>query len=275
MRLSLAPVCLAVCLGLAASPVRAEVALGAVLRTLEQAPLKAELLQARVGSRSLYLIRASLPRTASFQVLAAERPTPLARIVGDRAGVALNGGFYDESGRAMGLVVQDGRELSRLRKGGGGTGVLTFGPGGFAVVHRSDPLPPGTTQALQSIDRLVADAKSVIGPGVSPELDARSAVATFADGSARLYVVFASGLSAASACDASGCTFRLDSTSSSSGLSLAELADFLVVEGAQAALNLDGGYSTSFEARLGGQRLRVIAFRATINALFAAPGSAP
>jgi len=42
-----------------------------------------------------------------------------------------------------------------------------------------------------------------------------------------------------------------------------------VAEGADAALNLDGGYSTSFEARLAGKELRVIAFRATINALFA------
>lgn len=262
-------------LALAPSAARAQLALGKPLLTLEQVPLRAELLEARVGARPLYVIRAQLPRSASFQVLAAERPTPLARIVGDRAGIALNGGFYDESGRAMGLVIQDGRELSKLRKVGGGSGVLTFGPRGFAVVHRGDPLPPGTTQALQSIDRIVAGAKTVIGPRVSPALDARSAVASFADGSARLYVVFASEVSRASACDADGCTFRLDSTSSSSGISLAELADFLVADGADAALNLDGGYSTSFEARLGGKRLRVIAFRSTINALFAAPGYAP
>jgi hypothetical protein len=272
MRLLFGLVCL---FALLPGGVKAQVALGPPVLTLEQAPLRVELFEARVGSRPLYLVRAVLPRSAAFRVLAAESPTPLARIVGERAGIALNGGFYDESGRAMGLVVQDGRELSKLRKSGGGSGVLTFGPGGFAVVPRSDPLPAGTTQALQSIDRIVAGAKSVIGPRVSPELDARSAVATLADGSARFYVAFASGASRASACDASGCSFRLDSTSSSSGLSLAELADFLVAEGADAALNLDGGYSTSFEARLAGKQLRVIAFRATINALFAAPGHAP
>jgi hypothetical protein len=262
---------------LAPSVGRAEagLALGAPLLTLEQGGLRVELLEARVAARPLYLIRAALPRSASFQILAAERPLPLARIVGDRPGVALNGGFYDESGRALGLVVQDGREVSKLRRSGGGSGVLTFGPRGFAVVPRGDPLPPGTTQALQSIDRLVAGAKSVLGPRVSPELDARSAVATFTDGGARLYVVFASDVSRASACDASGCAFRLDSASSSSGISLAQLADFLVAEGAATALNLDGGYSTSFEAQLGGKQLRVVAFRATINALFAAPSRAP
>ncbi len=272
MRFLFGLVCL---LALAPGSARAQVVLGPAQLTLEQAPLRVELFEARAGSRPLYVIRAALPRAASFRILSAERPTPLARIVGERPGIALNGGFYDESGRAMGLVIQDGRELSKLRKSGGGSGVLTFGPQGFAVVHRNDPVPPGTTQALQSIDRIVAGARSVIGPRVSPELDARSAVATFADGSARLYVVFAESRPRAAACDATGCTFRLDSTSSSSGISLAELADFLVAEGADAALNLDGGYSTSFEARLGGKRLRVVAFRATINALFAAAGHAP
>jgi hypothetical protein len=271
MRLRFALACL---LGLAAGRAEAQVALGAPLLTLEQVPLRVELFEAHVGSRPLYLIRTALPRSAAFQVLAAERPTPLAKIVGERQGVATNGGFYDESGQAMGLVMQDGREVSKLRRGGG-SGVLSFGPRGFAVLHRSDPMPPGMTQALQSIDRIVSGAKSVIGPRVSPELDARSAVATFSDGSARLYVVFASSASSASACDTRGCSFRLDSSSSSAGVSLGELADFLVAEGADAALNLDGGYSTSFEARLGGKRLRVVAFRATINALFAAPGYAP
>ena len=272
MKALLTLVCM-LALALAPGRAQAQIALGTRRLTLEQVPLRVELFEARVGARPLYLIRTTLPRAASFHVLAAAQPTPLARIVGDRVGVALNGGFYDESGRPMGLVMQDGREVSKLRRGG--SGVLTFGPRGFAVLHRSDPLPPGTTQALQSIDRIVSGARSVIGPRASPELDARSAVASFADGSARLYVVFASSVPSASACDAVGCTFRLDSASSSAGVSLAELADFLVADGADAGLNLDGGYSTSFEARLAGKRLRVIAFRATINALFAAPGYGP
>jgi hypothetical protein len=248
--------------------------LGTRVLELEQAPLRVELFETRAGARRLYLIRAWLPADALFQVLAAPSPTPLERIVGERAGVALNGGFYDEAGRAMGLVMQNAHEASKLRRGGG-SGVLAFGPRGFSVVHRRDELPPGTTQAIQSIDRLVADARSLIGPRASPSLDARSAVATFADGSARMYVFFASQIPLVRACDTSGCTFRLDAGSSSSGISLGELAEFLVAEGARSALNLDGGYSTSFEARLSGKRLRVIAFRATINALFAAPGRAP
>src|SRR5688572_30313297 len=136
MRALLALVCLL------ALPARAgaQVALGTSLLRLEQVPLRVELFEARAGARPLYVIRTSLPRAAAFQVLAAERPTPLAKIVGDRLGVALNGGFYDESGRAMGLVMQDGREVEKLRRGGG-SGVLTFGPRGFAVVHRTDPLP--------------------------------------------------------------------------------------------------------------------------------------
>src|SRR5262245_15613515 len=155
MRLRWALACL---LGLAAGRAEAQVALGAPLLTLEQVPLRVELFEAHVGSRPLYLIRTALPRAAAFQVLAAERPTPLARIVGDRLGVATNGGFYDESGHAMGLVMQDGREVSKLRRGGG-SGVLTFGPRGFAVLHRSDPLPADMTQALQSIDRIVSGAR--------------------------------------------------------------------------------------------------------------------
>src|SRR5262245_42673909 len=69
MRLGFALACV---LGLAAGRAEAQIELGAPLLTLEQVPLRVELFEARVGSRPLYLIRTALPRSAAFQVLAAE-----------------------------------------------------------------------------------------------------------------------------------------------------------------------------------------------------------
>ena len=66
---------------------------------------------------------------------------------------------------------------------------------------------------------------------------------------------------------------RLNERSSTTGLSLGEFATLLALPansgglGARDALNLDGGYSTSFAARIGDARIRIEPYRATINAV--------
>ena len=223
-----------------------------------------------LGGRRLYVIRAELPRDARFEISPAERPQSLAGLVSPGPHVALNGGFYDEQGHAMGLVVENGVTIHPLRRRGG-SGVLIHGAAGFRVVHRTRVPDRGVERAVQSIDRIVDQGRSLIGAGASPARDARSAVATFADGRARLYAVFAERAVARKRCHTSGCSFALSAASTSTGVTLGELADLLVAEGASAALNLDGGYSTSFDASLGGRSLRVAAFRATTAALIARP----
>ena len=241
-------------------------ALGEERFTLSAGEVPVAVRAARAGRRSLIVVRAEIPPTADFRVEPSERPRALASIVGRLEGVAINGGFYDTEGRALDLVRSAGRTIRPLRQSGG-SGVLVHDESGFRIVHRDADIPEAAPNALQSIDRIVAEGRSLIGPNARPERDARSAVATFADGSARFYAIFSTEAIAREACESTSCVFELDEASTTSGLSLAELADHLLSEGARAALNLDGGFSTSFEARGGGRHLQVIAHGATINAL--------
>jgi len=237
--------------------------------TLEQGPLRSELFDARIGDRPLHLIRTPVPPGSEVRVRTAPLlPVPLADLAGPGPLVAINGGFFDRVGRPLGLIVQDGTPTAPLRRAGG-SGILTHGPGGFRVVHRTKLPERGVEQAIQSIDRLVDAGASVVSARASRARDARSAVATFADGSAVLYTLFSPQAVAWSRCSELDCAFQLNRESTHTGVSLEELAAYLVSEGAEAALNLDGGFSTSFEARLGGRSLRVIAHAGTTIALIA------
>ena len=92
---------------------------GEQILALSEGNLRVLLHRAEIGDRSLYLVRAELPRDSSFRVKAAAKPTRLGHIVGDGSLVALNGGFYDTEGEPLGLVVEDGRVIeAKLAKGG-------------------------------------------------------------------------------------------------------------------------------------------------------------
>lgn len=225
-----------------------------------------------IGSVSVYLQRdhvAEFPPDATLAVLPSPHPAPLeqiARAREHRRCVIINGGFYDDHG-AMGWVVHAGEEFAPLRRGGG-SGVLIVDTDHPRILHR-DHAAGRPHEALQSIDRLVDDGRSLVGPDARPDLDARSAVALRRDGTILLAVVFAD---AAIARESFG-RVELGPASSSTGLSLAAWAELLarpVVEGglgAIAALNLDGGYSTAISAHADGFALDIVAHRATINAL--------
>ncbi len=66
---------------------------------------------------------------------------------------------------------------------------------------------------------------------------------------------------------------KLTDVATTTGVSLGEFATLLAAEpkagglGMESALNLDGGFSTGFFARVGGDEIRVDPFRATINAV--------
>lgn len=192
---------------------------------------------------------------------------------------AINGGFYDANENAMGFVRHQAKTFQTVRRGGG-SGVIVQTPDGARLLHRSDPMPPKATEGLQSIDRLVVGGMSVVGAKASLERDARSAVMIDADNAVSLVAVVAD------AAEATPTTLkpknpgrpirlrtRLNERSSTTGVSLAEFAKLLSQPpmakglGALSALNLDGGYSTSFFAHVEGDRFRIEPYRATINAI--------
>lgn len=175
---------------------------------------------------------------------------------------AINGGFYDPEGRAMGLVVSGGRERSAFVRGGG-SGVFFVGPAGPAVVHR-DAWKPGPAEALQSIDRLVDEGRSLVKRREGP-LAARSAVAVGAD---RLWLLALAGeQSVVPLSDGA----RLDATAGN-GLPLGVFAEWIVRStGAITALNLDGAVSTQLAVRTSAGAFRVRGERGTINAIVLRP----
>ncbi|MFT5679397.1 MAG: hypothetical protein ACI8RZ_000301 [Myxococcota bacterium] len=217
------------------------------------------------GGEDGRLVLARVSPQATTSVLTTNTPTPLQELlpVGDM--VAINGGFYDGAGVAMGLSISDGRLITPLRKGGG-SGVLLLSADGPRISHRDDVGDlDGVTGAVQSIDRLASEGRILVSEQASLARDARSAVAVTADGGLLFAVLFAE----AAVTREEGADIYLDAGSSSSGVSLREWSALLVGLGGVAVLNLDGGYSTSIHIDLDGARLDVHPHGATINAVVA------
>jgi uncharacterized protein YigE (DUF2233 family) len=187
--------------------------------------------------------RVRLPRDARMDVAHADAVTPFDALVPDDAGpfVAVNGGFYDEHGKPMGLVVAEGKVVHKL--GRSGSGVLEHGPHRLRVVHRDD-WKPGARAALQSIDRLVEDGKPLVAPQETARRAARTAVALTDDA---VWVVLAVAddsieTTPDGAISLHATAFR--------GLPLWAFARYLVdAVKADQALNLDGAVSTQIEVR--------------------------
>ena len=217
------------------------------------------------GGESGRLVSVEIAPEAAISVLTTNTPTPLQELLPEGDLVAINGGFYDGAGEAMGLSVSSGRPISPLQQGGG-SGVLLLSADGHRIVHRDavDSLD-GVSGAVQSIDRLVAKGRILVSEQASEARDARSAVAVTAAGGLILAVVFAE--------EAVGreteADIYLDAESSSSGVTLREWAGLMVRLGGASVLNLDGGFSTSIHIALGEERLDVHPHGATINAVIA------
>jgi hypothetical protein len=232
--------------------------LGPVARVLveEDASLRLQIYPYRVGRGSGRMWIASIqPRGVDLSLQPhASRPVPLSDLVaqvlpqGDF--VAINGGFYDRSG-PLGLVISSGTTIHPLRRDGG-SGVLLVAGGIPRIVHRDAfQAPPDTELALQSIDRLVDRGRNLVRPRNGMPHDARSVVAIDARGVLFFIVVFDDRAIASS----KGSYVRLNRRSTDTGVTLFALAEFLARSrkdggwGATSALNLDGGFSSSFQAR--------------------------
>ena len=201
------------------------------------------LLRMRLADRGPRVHRFRLP-TAGLraEVVDLQYRTPLADALGD-ADLVVNGGYWGFAQNArrvlIGLVHADGRELSPLRRGLDG-GVLMLS-GGLASIHpsRGYQKPSSVDLAVQCSPRLVA------GRSVIPKLKEQGRAAR----------------TGACVRDA-GKTLELYLTEPRDlGPSLSDFAQFLLAQGCEHALNLDGGPSTAAGYREQGQLVRVGAGR--------------
>lgn len=224
------------------------------------------------GSTGRIWIATLDPSRIHLQIVPAATPAPLSSVAADQAQagdyVAINGGFYDAD-KPMGLVVARGERKAPLRRGGG-SGVFLVQSATPEIVHREDPLAKSTLdQAVQSIDRLVDSGEVLVRVRPGLPRDARSAVAIDYRGFVHLVAIVddrALGM------PVNG-HISLGPETTSTGPTLWETAEFLARPtvagglGARAALNLDGGFSTALQARIGGREFSLAGYRGTINAV--------
>jgi hypothetical protein len=163
---------------------------------------------------------------------------PLADALGD-GDLVVNGGYWgwaDERRRTLvGLLVAGGKQLSPLRESLSG-GVLTLSGGRASISpSRGYVPPPEAALALQCRPRLLV-ARSVAA-GLNGSARAARTAACVRDGGATLDIYVTDPQAA--------------------GITLQELAQWLLSEGCDHALNLDGGPSSSAAFRERGQLVQV------------------
>ncbi len=218
-----------------------------------------------LDAASGWVWRARVPLPVQLRVAAAATVRPFQDFLPEDSGpwVAINGGFYDVDGTAMGLVVADGQVAAPYRLGGG-SGILELRDGDLRIVHRSQ-YQPGAQQALQSIDRIVAGGRSLVGRRAGARSTARSVVA-LSDRSLWLMLVAGNGQVPA------GSGRIVLHAAATAGLPLWAVADYiLLATDASEALNLDGSVSAQLAARVGSFELHLQGIRGTINALLMRP----
>ncbi len=181
-----------------------------------------------------YVLRLDPTRWALRHVTARHTGQKLSDARGFReavgAAAAVNGIYFDPAYKPLGLMVSEGKQLSRLRRVD--HGVFTVSAAGPQVQHaRRYSKPAGLDFAAECGPRLVVGGKPLT---FKPGLARRTALGHDARG--QVYVIATSGV-----------------------VSLGDFADFLARPvskgglGLEAALNLDGGSSTMFDLHWGGE----------------------
>ena len=217
------------------------------------------------GGISGFAWRARTPVPGRVRVIPSDHVSSLDQFLPKDEGpwAIINGGFYDIDGKAMGVVVADGKVNSPFRLGGG-SGIFEVTKQGPRIIHRSDYIP-GALQVLQSIDRIIAKGKSLVNRRTEARATARSAVAITDD--ELFFIVLAQDESIVGGGDNVQLSFT-----SGYGLPLWAFSEYVLRStAANAALNLDGSISTQFAARIGGREIRVRGLGGTINALIMRP----
>lgn len=166
-----------------------------------------------------------------------------------RAGAELvvNGGFFDTSGRALGLAISEGAKLAPFAPSLSG-GVVTVADD-LAVLHETESfeLPAGTRFAVQCRPRLVVRG----APNVRRDDGKRSerTALCLRDGGRTIEVVVVHG----------------EDVGVETGPSLHALGAWLARRGCEEALNLDGGPSTGAAWREARDATRVLAPRGPVR----------
>jgi hypothetical protein len=213
----------------------------------------ARLLDPQPGERRVegHAFRVDLER-AGLRVLAAGGPkvrrevSTIARAVPDV--VAVNASFFDEDDRAMGLVVDQGRALSKRRRSAWGALVVTDRRASLVTGKEVDLEHPPHL-AVQGFPRLLVDGEV---QSLKPQAARRTAVC--AEGRYVILVVVTKPV------DATALAHFLARPTRKGGLDC------------ENALNLDGGPSTQLFARLGELGVNVPGSWGAPNALAAIPG---
>ena len=192
------------------------------------------------------------PRVVHVTALDARRPNRIIATVDtlrkeSRAYVVVNGGFFDEKARPLGLVVGDSKETSPLRKVD--QGVFLIASGKPLIQHSRDPLPADIETGLQSGPRLVVDGRAL---QLKPQVSRRTSVCLPGDGTVMI-VVFPVPVSL------SDLAQNLARAPAEGGL------------GCWTALNLDGGPSTQLSVATPALTLEVEGGWAVPNGLAVLP----
>jgi Phosphodiester glycosidase len=217
------------------------------------------------GRISGFAWRAHTPLPGQVRVIPSDHVNSLDQFLpkGEGSWAIINGGFYDVDGKAMGVVVADGKLNAPFRLGGG-SGIFEVTKHGPRIIHRSTYVP-GASQALQSIDRIIAQGKSLVNRRTEARATARSAVAITDD--ELFFIVLAQDESIVGRGDNVQLSFT-----SRYGLPLWAFSEYILKStAANAALNLDGSISTQFAAHIGDREIRVRGLGGTINALVMRP----
>jgi hypothetical protein len=228
----LAPIALLAAL---AAPARADEAWRQLRGGLEYAPLS---IPAAGGAARGHAFRADL-RRVRVEVLDArrdQRPRATVRELQAERGalVVVNGGFFDENGKPLGLVVSGGEQRNPLRRVDWGVFVLRDAVP--RIVHtREYAAADGVSAALQVGPRLVVGGRPT---QLKPQVSRRSALCVHRDGRVSLLVT--------DALDARDLARFLAAPEAEGGLACGD------------ALNLDGGPSTQLSAHAGDFALEVL-----------------
>jgi exopolysaccharide biosynthesis protein len=121
-----------------------------------------------VFSSSIVLVRAAHTRYAIRAIRASQfgwqRASVKALCKAAGAVACINSNFFDEQGRALGLVMSRGIIHSKIHQGGGTlTGILYSTDKGVGIAHRSSFSFNGVVEAVQAGPRLIANGAAVEG----------------------------------------------------------------------------------------------------------------
>ncbi|MEM1346924.1 MAG: phosphodiester glycosidase family protein [Myxococcota bacterium] len=227
----------------------------------------------RFGEREGWAWRARVARPGSAKVLAKEELTMLPEFslgTGATPFAALNGGFYEhaEDPKPMGVVVTHGDKVKGYQKRGG-SGVFVVIDGQSTIVHRdqwAQFAKRNPTHALQSIDRIVADGKTLVKQREGARSAARAAVVL---GERDMWLIALADRAGVE--QRAGGALQLRA-SSYLGLPLWAFAEYIVAStDVIDALNLDGGVSTQMLVKTPTAEFVLRGERGTMSAVTLSP----